>query len=232
MSRHFCCCIPVRVAVFVLSLASLIFGGLCSVAIWIIVHDIETGKTIGDVDLSKIDNKGKIVFIVAGVITTIITLISLFGFIGAVIRNRKFVKIYSFMTWLVFLFYCAAAGFFFYGIFSGKNLFPGCEVTNIETNVTTDCTIKLPLWQKIVSVACVIVSLFLSLYIAIVIGRYGHQLEDEEWKHDYKLAKNANNNTTYTPTYYPPTAQEQGLLAPTGHYPYSDAAHSFGNTHH
>ena len=76
-----------------------------------------------------------------------------------------------------------------------------------------------------------------SLDIAIVIRRYVDQLEDEhDYSHEYKLAKNKHNASTYEPTYYPPTAQDpaaaQGLLhGNNAHYPYSDAAHSFGNNH-
>lgn len=71
--------------------------------------------------------------------------------------------------------------------------------------------------------------------IAIVIGRYVEQLYDEHDEHkfgSYKLAKNVgNSSSTYEPTYYPPTAQDQhhGLLnASTTQYPYTDSAHAFG----
>lgn len=73
------------------------------------------------------------------------------------------------------------------------------------------------------------------LDIAVVIGRYVEQLYDEhsEYKHgEYKLAKNVGASaSTYEPTYYPPTAQDnQGLLhgPASGAYPYTDSAHAFG----
>lgn len=71
--------------------------------------------------------------------------------------------------------------------------------------------------------------------IAIVIGRYVEQLYDEHDEHkfgEYKLARNVGKASTYEPTYYPSTAQDnQGLLnAPGGSsYPYTDSAHAFGS---
>lgn len=70
--------------------------------------------------------------------------------------------------------------------------------------------------------------------IASVIGKYVDQLYDEDYSHEYKLAK-PTNASTYTPSYYPPQAQDahQGLLNPgSAPYPYTDQAHSFGNTAH
>lgn len=71
--------------------------------------------------------------------------------------------------------------------------------------------------------------------IASVIGRYVDQLyEEASWSGEYKLAKPAG-ASTYQPTYYPPQAQEahQGLLNPSGNYPYSDSHNAFGtNNNH
>ena len=71
----------------------------------------------------------------------------------------------------------------------------------------------------------------LSVDVASIIGRYKDQLyEERDYDHEYKLAK-AQGGSTYQPTFYPSTVQDQqGLLNPAqGAYPYSDAAHSFGS---
>ncbi|KAJ3486632.1 hypothetical protein NLI96_g4109 [Meripilus lineatus] len=196
--------------------------------------EINADKTIGGVDFGSVSNTGKIAFIVAGSVFTLVALISLFGFVGAVLRKRRFVKAYSYLTWVVFFISMAASGFYFYAVFSGKNLFPGCQFTD-NNGVTRDCTLSLPLGQKIGTVVAVVIQLLIQLYIAVVIRRYVDQLEEErDYKHQYKLAKHSGqNSSTYTPSYYPPTAQDshQGLLHNTaGAYPYSDASHSFGRT--
>ena len=100
MSKHFCCCIPVRVAVFFTSLISFLGAGFSSIVVWFTLHGTSTSppshgvhdadsltttteiiakKVVNNVDFGDINTKGKIVIIVAGVLLTIIALISLFG---------------------------------------------------------------------------------------------------------------------------------------------------------
>ncbi|PSS08929.1 hypothetical protein PHLCEN_2v3419 [Hermanssonia centrifuga] len=193
--------------------------------------EIEAKKTLNNVNYGDIDTKGKIIVIVAGVLFTIAALISFAGFIGSVVRNRRMVKAYSVFTWIFFLINCAGVGFFLFFAYSGKALFNGCEVKD-ENGVEHDCTLDLKLWQKIVYTIIALVDLLLLSYIASVIGRYVDQLyEERDYSHEYKIAKESS-NSTYQPTYYPPQVQDshQGLLNPApGQYPYSDAAHSFGN---
>ncbi|THH26727.1 hypothetical protein EUX98_g7466 [Antrodiella citrinella] len=236
MSKHFCCCIPVRAAVFFFSLLSLLAAGASAALAWIVVFDIDNKKVVGDVNFGNINNKGKIAFIVAGSIFTLVALISLFGFVGAIARKRRFVKAYSYLTWVTFLISCAASGFWLYALFSGKNIFNGCEITDLDGTVH-ECSLNVPTWEKAVGAAVTAVFLIIELYIAIVIGRYVEQLYDEHDEHnfgEYKLARNVGaSGSTYEPTYYPPTAQDQhqGLLnAPTGGaYAYTDSTHAFGN---
>ncbi|CAL1710873.1 unnamed protein product [Somion occarium] len=237
MSKHFCCCIPVRAGVFIFSLIAFLASALVAASSWFLLHIILTGDNadaVKDVDFSKITTAGKVGVIVAGSIFTITALISLFGFVGSILRKRRLVKAYSFLSWITFFIYLIASGFYFYLVFSGKNLFTGCEFTDADGN-TSECRVDLKLWQKIVSVVIVIVGLFIHLYIAVIIRRYVDQLEDDDYSHEYKLAKHSKNNTsTYEPTYYPPTAQDpaahQGLLHSNHQYPYTDASHSFGHT--
>ena len=77
-------------------------------------------------------------------------------------RNRRFVKAYSYLTWIVFFISLAASGFYFYAVFSGKNLFKGCQFTDAN-GVTRDCTLNLPLGQKIGSVVVTVIELFIQL---------------------------------------------------------------------
>ncbi|KAH8103404.1 hypothetical protein BXZ70DRAFT_925479 [Cristinia sonorae] len=233
MSKHFCCCIPVRAAVFFFSFLSLLVSGASAALAWFILFQIDHDKQIGDVDFGSVNNKGRIAFIVAGSVFTLVTLISFFGFLGAVLRKRRFVKLYSFFTWFIFLLSCAASGFYFYAVFSGKNIFNGCTVKD-SSGVEHECRLTLPTWQKVVVTIVVLITLFIHGYIAIVIGRYVEQLYDEHQEHklgEYKLARNVNaSSSTYEPTYYPPTAQDQQHNHNNaGGYAYADPAHSFGN---
>ena len=79
MSKHFCCCIPVRVAVFFASLATFLGAGFGAAIMWLALYDIENNKVVNGVDAGTINNTGKIVVIVAGVLATLVALLGLFG---------------------------------------------------------------------------------------------------------------------------------------------------------
>lgn len=205
MSKHFCCCIPVRAAVFFFSLLSLLSSGVVAAFAWFVVYGMFIQFyvwKVPDTDLSLRRNQlwqdrwqcrlqhhqycGEdrvhcsrislhlccinLPLRVSNVLRKFwlldilahLVLCNLYSFIGAIMRNPRFVKAYSFLTWIVFFISLAAAGFYFYAIFSGKNLFKGCQITDTEGN-TRDCTITLPLWEKIVSVVVTIVELFVQL---------------------------------------------------------------------
>jgi uncharacterized membrane protein YbhN (UPF0104 family) len=116
--RHFCCCIPVRAAVFIASLLSLIGSALGAGAFFWLVHTVDTRPDLLNDNQVKITSGARIGLIVAGVVLAIIAIISLFGFIGSVIRNRRMVKTYSVLVWVGFFSSLALTAFAFYLVFS------------------------------------------------------------------------------------------------------------------
>lgn len=124
--------------------------------------------------------------IVVGVLFTIVALISLFGygvrwpfcsaprksdtspdmrrFIGSISRNRRFVKAYSALMWLVFFISLAASGLFLYVIYSGKALLRDCSTTDTQGNTTTEqCDLHPSVWMKVVVTVAVFCHLMLHL---------------------------------------------------------------------
>ena len=99
MSKTFCCCIPVRVAVFFFSFLSFIFAGATAGLAWWVVFgahpssalsfaldgrahlhaEIDNKQQVGNVNFGAVNDKGKIAFIVAGAISTFVCLVSLSG---------------------------------------------------------------------------------------------------------------------------------------------------------
>ena len=65
-----------------------------------------------------------------------------------------------------------------------------------------------------------------------VIHRYVLQLDEEQSYHRTSGYVDTAFKMGPTNAYYPhqPLKQDQGLLAPQGHYPYSDPHHSFGGS--
>ncbi|KAI0371964.1 hypothetical protein BV20DRAFT_132749 [Pilatotrama ljubarskyi] len=223
MSRHFCFCIPVRAGVFIFSFLSFASSALMAGLTWFLLHLIETNQ-LSDVEDKMSDDekkafednvhKHKWAVIVGAIIFTFIALVSFFGFIGSVLRNRRMVKAYSFMTILSFLLLSLADGFILFAVFSPKSFCATIDNKQICTNN------HLNVGQKIGFTVGIFISWLIQLYIVTVIRRYYRQLDEErEYRHDFKLAP------TGAGTY----EAKEGLLAAQGAYPYTDASHRFGN---
>ncbi|KAI0764920.1 hypothetical protein C8Q74DRAFT_1284728 [Fomes fomentarius] len=221
MSRHFCCCIPVRFGVFVLTLLSFLSAGFGAVVLWAAVHLIVTDqldkveKTLDDEQKRAFDalmHQSKWIFIVAAILTTIVALFSFFGFVGSVIRNRRMVKAYSVMTVISFILSTISTGFTLYVVWRNK---PFC--TTIDNN-TSCISSTLNKGGKIGFTVGYLFVWFIELYIVVIIRRYVEQLEEErEYRHEFRL------NPTTGGTY----EAKEGLLT-QGHYPYSDSSNAFG----
>lgn len=230
MSKHFCCCIPVRFGVFLFSALSFVGSAFLALVLWAIFAAIVEHKTVNNIDFGTAKTGLKIGVAVAAGIYSVVAFIALLGFIGSIFRSRKLVKIYSSTTWFLVLLTAAASGVFYYFAYSGKEFFNGCEIPD-GNGGEHECRIVLKTWQKVVYTIVSVIVLLFYCYVASVIGRYVDQLESERvYDDEYKLAKQTN-SSTYAPTYYPPQAQEtqQGLLNPQHSYPYTDEAHRFGS---
>ncbi|EJF63700.1 hypothetical protein DICSQDRAFT_178972 [Dichomitus squalens LYAD-421 SS1] len=225
MSKHFCCCIPVRAAVFFFSLLSFLASGLSAALAWYLLFLIdnnrldEVEKNLNENDKQAFDavaHKYKWGIIVGGLIFTLIALMSFFGFVGSIIRNRRMVKAYSFMTIFIFILGTVAAGFTLFATYNHK---PICVTINNEQVCTQS---HLSLGQKIGYTVYVVIEWLIELYIIVIIRRYYDQLEEErEYRHEFRL------NPTTSGTY----EAKEGLLT-QGHYPYTDNHNAFGAHNH
>lgn len=99
MSKHFCCCIPVRAGVFLFSLLQFLATGFAAGFLWFVldrehfffaiiprtgshfVAVILSGKTWDGTDYGGIDNTGRIAVGIAAGIFTLVALFALFGFV-------------------------------------------------------------------------------------------------------------------------------------------------------
>jgi len=182
--RHFCCCIPVRAAVFISSLLSLLGSGLAAGVFFWLVHTIDTRPDLLNETQVKITSGARVGIIVAGVIFVIIAVISLFGFVGSVIRNRRMVKAYSILIWICFLLSLALTIFTSYLVFSKSSLIQ-CYDKDLQQ---VSCSSIFSTGRKIGFLVSNIISLLIYLYICIVIRRYVDQLEDEQvYKNDFGM---------------------------------------------
>ncbi|KAI0674321.1 hypothetical protein C8Q78DRAFT_1067381 [Trametes maxima] len=223
MSRHFCCCIPVRAGVFIFSLLSFIGYAFSAFIGWAFLHFIVTDQlnkledNMSSEDKEILEANAKKyewAVILASVIFTFVALVSFFGFVGSIVRNRRMVKAYSVLTIISFFLGSAASGFILFAAWSHKSYCTTIDGHELCTNN------HLSTAQKVGLTIGTVVEWLINLYIVTIIRRYYQQLEDErEYRHDFRLNPTTGGNYE----------AKEGLLATQGAYPYSDAQHSFGN---
>jgi len=222
--RHFCFCIPVRFGVFVTSLLLCLLAGIASAAAfwltWAINHD---PQSLVDQHITMSFSKGwRIGIIVFGSVFALVSIISLFGFIGSVFKNRRMVKAYAALAWVVFLVMLVASVAFMYAIYSPHGL---AKCQDLVHNTTVTCP-QLTTGRKVGDTVVVVLALFIQLYICAIIGRYVEQLENEQvFTNEFGLNK--------TSSYYAhqplSSNYNEGLLPQQGSYPYTDQSHAFGH---
>ena len=102
-SRKFCCCLPVRFGVFVLSLVQCVSSAfLAGVMFWALNQKREcflenTFRSPGadSVTEEKLETNYKIIATIVGAISAVLAIVCLLGFIGSISRRQNLVRIYS-----------------------------------------------------------------------------------------------------------------------------------------
>ncbi|KAH7339069.1 hypothetical protein B0J17DRAFT_571701 [Rhizoctonia solani] len=236
LTRHFCCCLPVRLGVFVLSLLSLIGGGIYAAATWYAYYQ-------DHVSLTKTQ---KIAFIVSGVVYSVLALAALMGLIGAIGRKRGLVATYSTFMWFHLAAQVAVGAFFIYALFQNNNeLVTQCKekvnqisnaannATNTNVNINADDACQLfTKWGRIGAIIALVVILFIELYCCFIVSRYVSQLTDEQSFHAVNRNAHVEANAGRSSGYYrhqPLNASNGSSKEESGHgYAYAQPQHSFG----
>jgi len=223
-SRTFCCCIPVRFGVFILTLLVIIGGAIICAAGWVQVDGLRThGATTSD----------KVALWLHSGIFTLLTLLSIFGFIGCLTKSRNAVNAYSWGL-LSFIFLSILSGAFTLWALFNRPDSQGDYLTCL--NGATDDTTKTLCGNggavyKGVAVTLYIVIWLLMIYAYVIVDNYIEQLEDEMSAKETRQMINAISQPRVTvqpvtvPTYasFGPTAQSA-----TG-YTFAHQNQSYGN---
>jgi hypothetical protein len=152
---------------------------------------------------------------------TILALVSVFGFIGAIIKNRRMISSFA-VALAIHLGFSVASGIFtLYSLFKQNSSDAIAQCLSASTDATADgCKSGLAILKGIM-VAVYVVTWFIQLYFYFIVERYVDQLDDEE------MAK----NTVVIPR---TMMQEVGAPQVTTYgapsYPFAEPRQGFGVT--
>jgi len=166
----FCCCIPVRFGVFVLSILTAILGGFLSAASWVQYTKLNASS----------DTEQRVILIVSGVVYGVLALFSLFGFFGSIIASRPLVKSYSVILWINWLLSLAAGGLAIWQLFRAGSLDSVIQQCQTATGDNSDDCQNAYKVIRIVYIVVFAVVELIVLYTCIIVNRYVDQLRQEE----------------------------------------------------
>ncbi|KZT54655.1 hypothetical protein CALCODRAFT_473171 [Calocera cornea HHB12733] len=178
----FCCCIPVRFGVFILSLLTAFGGAIISAASW-----IQFAKLGVDADTAQ-----KAILIASGGIYGGLALFSLFGFVGAIFASRGLVKSYSVILWINWLLTLVAGGLAIWQLFRSNSVdtvVDSCQATDPTASVS-DCTDAFKI-VRIVYICIFAVLELIILYACVIVSRYVDQLSQEVMFHSVENMEQA-----------------------------------------
>jgi len=231
MTKYFCCCIPVRFGVFVISLLSLCIYSLVAASIWYAIIRPQ------DIHNFHLAGQSKTAFILIGVEASIVAIVSLLGLIGAIARKRGFISFYSAFLRGTLLAHLGLSIYYIIQIAKHWNdTKEACQQNNNNSQDTSNLCNATP-GVKIASIVVFVVALLINLYAVLIVSRYGHQLqEDDTWsstKHHYAapvpqnhpaLYRMKQNDSAADIPYHSVSTQGDSVV-----YPYADPQHSFGH---
>ncbi|KAJ7651831.1 hypothetical protein B0H17DRAFT_1101952 [Mycena rosella] len=179
-SRKFCCCLPVRFGVFVMSVAALLGGGLVAIAAWI---------QIAHLSENPLANNDKISLYIVAAMFTILALVGAFGLIGALARKPNLVSIFGGMLNVHLGLSVLTGAFAIYSLFKQStdqlnNALAQC-ISDTALNGSTEehivdaCKTAINVAKGVV-VAAYVVSWLVELYGCFIVHNYVRQLHEEK----------------------------------------------------
>ncbi|KAJ7647264.1 hypothetical protein FB45DRAFT_892900 [Roridomyces roridus] len=166
----FCCCLPVRVGVIIMSILGMLFAGLLSILLWF------------EVDSSPNMSKGeRTVFIITGLVETLLFVASILGFVGAVVRKQVFVQIYAYFLYFHFLLNVGVAAYLLWFLVhaSTSDQVKACQEAIKNTQAQSQCTGLFKIGLGVYGAVAGIV-LLTEMYGAIIVARYVNQIQREK----------------------------------------------------
>ncbi|KAG5734987.1 hypothetical protein E4T56_gene17921 [Termitomyces sp. T112] len=222
-SRKFCCCIPVRFGVFILSILGFLGGFSVCIIGWFAIsqlwkHPLPTPDTVG--------------LWLHAALFTILTLLSVFGFIGCLIKSRNSVYAYSNGILITLLLSIASGSYSLWALFHENSETVISNCLNGDTDGVTESICKNGInVYKGVTVAVYIVIWLLMIYAYVIVDNYVEQLDDEMAVKETRQIVNSISQpqVTVAPIAVPAYASYPASQVPPGSaYAFSHSNQSYG----
>ncbi|KAF8908076.1 hypothetical protein CPB84DRAFT_1813345 [Gymnopilus junonius] len=170
-SRKFCCFLPVRLGVFILAILAMVGGSFTAAAGWIQVTQLK------QLDLDKAE---QIALWIHAVMFTILSLVAVFGFVGAIIKNRRMISSFANALAIHLGFSIAAGIFTLYSLFKKNSQDAVNQCMSASPDATLEgCQTAIAIMKGLM-VAIYVVTWLVELYFYFIVERYVEQLNDEE----------------------------------------------------
>lgn len=186
--RTFCCCIPVRLGVLLLSPVTAVAAALLAYTqLFLLIHY-----------QAQYDTFEKAICGALAGITILIALASLFGLLGSILARRSMVAFYSNMLWLGLLIFVVLGGIEIWQLFSHKEAFArSCENRTDRKTENLQNLFGVSLQgqtdeacRKVADVSAIAVTILFGILVLIllflvnIVSKYKHQLAERDAAYD------------------------------------------------
>jgi len=153
-----------------MSVLGMLFAGLLSILLW-----FEVAST------PDMSSNERAIFVVAGLVETLLFVASVLGFVGAVVRKQLFVQIYAYFIYVHFVLNLGVAIYLLYFLVhvSTTDQVKACQDAIQNTTAQSQCTGLLKIGLGVYGAVASIV-LLTEIYGAIIVARYVNQVQREK----------------------------------------------------
>jgi len=170
-SRKFCCCIPVRFGVFILSLSGVILSTLICAAGWVQVAQIRYHKPSTSDAIALWLHSG---------VFTLLAILSLFGFIGSLAKSRNAVAAYSWGLLIFLLLSICSGSYTLWSLFRRPSQGDYLTCLNgLRDDLTKALCGNNSSVYKGIAVTLYILIWLCIIYAYVIVDNYVDQLDDE-----------------------------------------------------
>ncbi|KAE8221088.1 hypothetical protein CF319_g5489 [Tilletia indica] len=185
--RTFCCCIPTRLGVLILSSLTLLASAVNAWASLSPILSDSNGPNDWLSNYKNLSSSSRAILIINGSVAIASGLCALAGLIGAIIRQRRLVGLYSFAVWILLLASVALGSLSIWSAYKNKaQVVSNCaqQITvgqNREGGQQWKEQMCSDAYRVGLIVTCVVFAVvcLIQTYLCVIVGRYKHQLDAE-----------------------------------------------------